>query len=103
MAERDYTTKSRAKRIALDYFKRPHPLRRARLVLSIALPLAAALVVTVYAIRGDHRLYNSGPVSTAHSMFGARCEHCHAPAPVAAAGVKPASAFFVPVSKQACS
>jgi len=103
MAERDYTTKSRAKRIALDYFKRPHPLRQARLVLSIALPLAAALVVTVYAIRGDHRLYNSGPVSTAHSMFGARCEHCHAPAPVAAAGVKPASAFFVPVSKQACS
>jgi hypothetical protein len=103
MDERDYTTKSRAKRIALDYFKRPHPLRRARLVLSIALPLGAALVVTVNAIRGDHRLYNSGPVSTAHAMFGARCEDCHAATPPTAAGVATGVGFFVPVSDRACS
>ena len=111
MAERTYTTKSRAKRIALDYFKRPHPLRRARLVLSIALPVVAAVVVTAYAIRGDSRLYTSGPVSTAHAMFGARCEHCHtASAPAApaasaptAAGVATGAGFFVPVSDRTCS
>ena len=103
MAERNYTTKSRAKRIALDYFKRPHPLRRARLALWIALPLVAAVVVTVYAVRGDYRLYTSGPVSTAHTMFGARCENCHAaPAPTAAGGA-PAAGFFVPVSDLTCS
>ena len=103
MADRAYTTKSRAKRIALDYFKRPHPFRRAKLLLSIALPVVAAGGVAVYAVRGDHRLYNSGPVSTAHAMFGARCEHCHAATPAAAAGVAPAAAFFVPVSDRACS
>ena len=103
MAERAYTTKSRAKRIVLDYFKRPHPFRRAKLLLSIALPLVAAGVVAAYALRGDHRLYNSGPVSVAHTMFGARCEDCHAAAPATAAGVTPGAAFFVPVSDRTCS
>lgn len=103
MADRTYTTKSRAKRIALDYFKRPHPLRRAKLVLSLALPLLGALAIAAYALRGDHRLYNSGPVSTAHTMFGARCEHCHTASPLTAAGAAPKSTFFVPVSKQTCT
>jgi hypothetical protein len=103
MAERPYTTKSRAKRIVLDYFKRPHPFRRARLRLSIALPVLAALVVAAYAIGRDHRIYNSGPVSTAHTMFGAQCEHCHVAAAPATAGVAARSAFFVPVSDKACS
>ena len=102
MAERTYTTKTRAKRIALDYFKRPHPFRRAKLLLSIALPALAAVVVLAYAVRKDHRMYNSGPVSTAHAMFGARCEHCHAPAPTAA-GATPSGAFFVPVADRTCS
>src|SRR5262245_19552206 len=99
MAERAYTTKSRAKRIALDYFKRPHPLRRARLLLSIALPLAAAGAVTVATVFAGYRLFNSGPVSTAHALLGARCENCHA----AGAGGARQSAFFVPVSERACS
>jgi hypothetical protein len=103
MARRTYSTKSRAKRIVLDYFKRPHPFRRAKLLLSIALPLAVAAVVTAYAVRGDQRLYNSGPVSTAHAMFGARCEHCHAATPPTATGVATTRAFFVPVSDAACS
>jgi hypothetical protein len=103
MAERTYTTKSRAKRIALDYFKRPHPLRRAKLVLSIALPLVAVVVVAVHAVRGDRRLYTSGPVSTAHALFGARCEDCHSAPPSTAAGAAPINAFFVPVSDLACS
>src|SRR5262245_36983336 len=103
MAERPYTTKSRAKRIVLDYFKRPHPFRRARRRLSIALPVLAALVVAAYAIGRDHRIYNSGPVSTAHTMFGARCEHCHVAAAPATAGAAARSAFFVPVSDRACS
>ena len=103
MAERSYTTKSRAKRIVLDYFKRPHPLRSAKLRLTIALTALAALVVAAYAVGRDHRIYTSGPVSTAHTMFGAQCEHCHVTAAPAAAGVATRSAFFVPVSDKACS
>jgi hypothetical protein len=102
MAERTYTTKTRAKRIALEYFKLPHPFRRAKFLLSIALPVAAAIAVAGFAIRGDHRLYNSGPVSAAHSMFGARCGDCHSATPATAGGASRA-AFFVSVSDEACS
>src|SRR2546428_11271676 len=103
MAGRSYTTKIRAKRIALDYFRRPHPLRRAKLLLSTALPLLAIAVVIAYIVLGDYRPFNSGPVSTAHALFGARCQDCHGAAPATAAGVAPGAAFFVPVSNQACS
>ncbi len=104
MAERSYTTKGRAKRIALDYFKRPHPFRRARFMLSAGLAIVAAAAVIAYAVRGDYRLYTSGPVSTAHAMFGTRCADCHAAvAPTAAAGVSTKTAFFVPVSDLTCS
>lgn len=101
MAEREYTTKARAKRIALDYFKRPHPFRRGKLLLSVALPAIAAVLITAYAVRRDERLYNSGPVATAHAMFGAQCEKCHVATP-AAAGVAPAKAFFLSVPDAAC-
>ena len=103
MAERTYTTKTRAKRIVLDYFKQPHPLRRARRLLSIALPAVAAAMVTAYVVLGDYRLFNSGPVSTAHAIFGARCQDCHAATPATAAGIAAGTAFFVPVSDRACS
>src|SRR6185503_16746273 len=104
MADRGYTTKSRAKRIALDYFKRPHPFRRTKLLLSAGLAAVAAVAVIGYAVRGDYRLYTSGPVSTAHSMFGTRCEDCHAAVAPTAAGAAPApAAFFQPVSDLACS
>ena len=69
MPVRSYTTKGRAKRIALDYFKWPHPFRRARFFISAGLAVVAAVAVIVYAVRGDYRLYTSGPVSTAHAMF----------------------------------
>src|SRR6185503_15230611 len=103
MADRQYTTKIRAKRIVLDYFKRPHPFRQAKLLLSIALPAVGALLIAAYFARGDHRLYNSGPVSTAHTMFEGRCEHCHTAEPGRAAGVTTKAAFFLPVSNQTCS
>jgi hypothetical protein len=103
MADRDYSTKTRAKRIALDYFKRPHPFRRAKLLLSVGVPVAAAVVVAGFTVFGDFRLYNSGPVSTAHAMFGARCQDCHGETAVTAAGVTSNAAFFVPVSDRACS
>lgn len=88
MAERRYTTKIRAKRIALDYFTRPHPLRSWKRWLSIALPLVAAGLLALEAVRGDQRVYTSGPVSTAHALFETRCTECHQPAsPPAQAGL----------------
>ena len=110
------STKIRAKRIALQYFKRPHPFRRWKLILSIAAPVLAAAWVLVAAGRGDERLYLGGPVSTAHAMFESECRLCHGPGrtpegagtpviPVslaAAAAAAPPS-FFLGVGDAACT
>lgn len=76
---RGRTTKELAERIDLNYFKRPHPLRRwmRRLILSAAALAGAWLIVE--AIQGDHQIYEPGPVSPAHTLFGRQCTLCHAP------------------------
>lgn len=101
-----YTQKIRAKRIALNYFKRPHPFRRWRLILSVAAPLVAAAWLLVYAGQGDQRLYNSGTVSTAHQMFWSDCKVCHGPGPAPGAatlaGAGP-TGYWARVSDNACT
>lgn len=94
MTPREYTTRSRAKRIALHYLDRPHPFRRWKLILSIAVPAVAALWLAASAARGDYRLYNSGPVSTAHAMFGSECARCHLP--------EGKTGFFLPAADAGC-
>src|SRR5438093_119739 len=97
-----YSTKTRAKRIEPEYFKRLHPFRRWRLILSITVPVVAAAWLVAYAARGDQRIYTSGPLSTGHAMFGTQCADCHGPGRAAAPGGTPTSAFFVRVSDRAC-
>jgi hypothetical protein len=107
-----YTTKVRAKRIVLQYFTRVHPFRRWKRILSIAAPAVAAAWLIVSAIAGDQRLYNGGPVSTAHAMFESECRLCHGPGPapgvpvtqasLAAAAAATPAGFFLSVSDTAC-
>jgi hypothetical protein len=94
MTPRGYTTRSRAKRIALHYLDRPHPFRRWKLILSIAVPAVAALWLVASAARGDYRLYNSGAVSTAHAMFGSECARCHLS--------EGRTGFFLPAADAGC-
>jgi hypothetical protein len=97
-----YTTKVRAKRIELSYFKHAHPFRRWKLMLSIAAPVIAGGWLVGYAAFGDSRLYTSGPVSAAHTMFGATCAECHRPAD--ADGQRPDHrGFFLRVTDGACT
>ena len=81
MASRPQSTKIRAKRIALSYFKEPHPFRRWKFILSVAAPVVAGLWLLVVAVQGNQRVYNAGPVSTAHAMFEKDCTVCHGPGP----------------------
>jgi predicted CXXCH cytochrome family protein len=74
---RTRTAKKLAQRIDLSYFKRPHPLRRWRTLLSIAAPVAGLLWLGGFAIAGSRAPYSSGPVSTAHAFAELRCEVCH--------------------------
>jgi hypothetical protein len=74
---RTRTTKKLAQRIDLNYFKRPHPLRHWRFVLSMALPLLAVLWLAWYGIRRDHRVYSAGSLSSAHAVLTRQCAACH--------------------------
>ena len=108
-----YSTKIRAKRIALQYFRRMHPFRRWKLILSIAAPAVAALWVLVAATRDDQRIYLGGPVSTAHAMFENECRLCHGPGPAEGTPVSPASlaaaaaaapaGYFLNVADRSCT
>jgi hypothetical protein len=86
------TAKTVAKRIDLQYFAKLHPFRRWRLWLSIAVPvIALGWLVGENTFRGQH-VYNSGPLSSAHAVFGDQCALCH----VRTAG------FSAPVEDKTC-
>ena len=74
---RTRTTKKLAQRIDLNYFKRPHPLRHWRFVLSVALPALAVAWLAWYGIRRDHRVYSAGALSSAHAVLTKQCAACH--------------------------
>jgi len=74
---RTRTTKKLAQRIDLNYFKRPTPLKRAKLWLSLLLPLLALMWIAWRGFSGDHRVYSSGRLSQAHSVLEKECAACH--------------------------
>jgi hypothetical protein len=70
-------TKKRAQRIDLNYFKRPHPFRRWRFWLSVAVPLLAIAWIAWHSLRGNQRVYSAGQMSAAHAVLAAKCDACH--------------------------
>ena len=86
------TTKTLAKRIDLQYFSRPHPFRRWRLWLSLAIPILALGWFAAQRATGQ-KVYSSGPLSFSHAVLSKRCEVCH---------VTQAGAFRNEVTDVAC-
>jgi predicted CXXCH cytochrome family protein len=74
---RTRTAKTLARRIDMSYFKRPHPLRRLRTLLSIVAPVVALGWLGGMAVAGNRAPYSSGPLSAAHAFAEMRCEVCH--------------------------
>jgi hypothetical protein len=93
VARAKLTTKKLAQRIDLSYFKRPHPFRRLRFILSVAAVLAAILWLGWYAFARDNHVYSGGRVSTAHAILSTECNACH---------VKEAGSFSAKASNQGC-
>jgi hypothetical protein len=77
MLRRTRSQKKLAKRIEMDYFARPHPLRRWRRILSIAIPVVALGWLVTTRARGSEKVYSSGPLSASHAVFGQQCSACH--------------------------
>lgn len=93
MPRRPRTAKKLAQRIELSYFKQTQPLRRWRLILSIALPAAALLWLVVSGLAKNRAPYSMGPLSTPHAFFTQKCSACH---------VADTVSFRHPVTDQAC-
>jgi hypothetical protein len=74
---RTRTTKKIAQRIDLNYFRRPTPLKRAKLWLSVLAPLLALIWVGEHAVLKDVRVYSSGRLSEPHAMLEKQCGLCH--------------------------
>ena len=90
---RTRTTKKLAQRIDLNYFKRPTPLKRAKLWLSLLVPILAIVWISWYAFHKDARVYSSGRMSASHAILETQCAACH---------VQKASVFSAKVQNQAC-
>ena len=74
---RTRTTKKLAQRIDLNYFKRPTPLKRAKLWLSVLLPLVALVWTLWRGVSGDPRVYSSGRMSESLAVLEKECAACH--------------------------
>jgi hypothetical protein len=74
---RTRTTKKLAQRIDLNYFKRPTPFKRAKVFLSLLLPLVAVVWISWRGLARDSRVYSSGRMSEAHAVLEQKCSACH--------------------------
>jgi hypothetical protein len=74
---RNRTTKKLAQRIDLNYFKRPTPFKRARLWLTVVVPLLAISWIGWRGVAHDSRVYSSGRMSEAHAVLEQKCVVCH--------------------------
>ena len=93
MLRRTRTTKTLARRIDLQYFTRPHGLRRWRFWLSLTVSVLALGWLLTQRVQGGQKAYSSGPLSSSHAVFTQQCSLCH---------VTRAGAFFRDVKAEAC-
>jgi hypothetical protein len=90
---RTRTTKKLAQRIDLNYFKRPTPLKRAKVWVSLLLPLIALIWIGWHFAARDSRVYSNGRLSEAHAVFETQCAACH---------VQQAGSFSAKAENSAC-
>jgi hypothetical protein len=74
---RTRTTKKLAQRIDLNYFKRPTRYKRAKLWLSVLVPLLAVGWIAWRGFTRDSRVYSSGRMSRSHAVLEKQCSACH--------------------------
>lgn len=77
MAGRSKTTKQRAKRIKLDYFKNTFPIPFWRRTLTWGLT-ALGLLWLGYDLLAGKQAFNAGPLSHGHKIVTGNCVSCHA-------------------------
>ncbi len=61
----------------LDYFRKPHYLRRLRGWCFALVALGSILAALGFRYYGRQEFFNTGPLSSNHAQFANRCEVCH--------------------------
>jgi predicted CXXCH cytochrome family protein len=74
---RTRTTKKLAQRVDLNYFNRATAFKRAKLWLSVLVPLVAVIWIAWRGVAKDSRVYSSGRMSEAHAVLERQCAACH--------------------------
>ena len=93
MSGRERTTKSRARRIDREYFRRIFAFRRWRWILTIGSIALGLLWLGLNSTALNRNVYSPGPLTPAHTMLNQNCSVCHVPGGV----------FTAKVTDQACS
>src|SRR5207245_3258969 len=63
----------------LGYYRRLHPLRRTRLIVSLLTIFGGLLAIFLFPRWGHQTFFNAGKIATAHAKFADNCEKCHDP------------------------
>src|SRR5437763_3132570 len=79
MAKPGRTQKQIAERYKgnLGYYRRLHPWRRARLIVSLATLFGGLLAILLFPRCGRKSFFNAGTIATAHAKFANDCAKCH--------------------------
>ncbi|MFN4243496.1 MAG: cytochrome c3 family protein [Tepidisphaerales bacterium] len=92
--------KTLAGRIDPTYYRRPHPMRTVRGLLSFFALAATVFAVTFLSWPGDARLHNPGALTASHAFIQHDCRACHDGGGAGTAG--PVAGFSKTVSDVAC-
>lgn len=87
-------------RIDPTYYRKPHPMRTVRGLLTFFALAATVFAVTFLSWPGDARLHNPGPLTAAHAFIQHDCRACHDGGRAGTSG--PAAGFSRTVSDVAC-
>src|SRR5207244_12020799 len=63
----------------LGYYRRLHPWRRARLIVSLLTIFGGLVAILLFPRWGRQTFFNAGKIATAHAKFANNCEKCHDP------------------------
>jgi hypothetical protein len=61
----------------LGYYRRLHPWRRARMIVSLFAIFGGLLVIFLFPRCGQETFFNAGKIATAHAKFANDCGKCH--------------------------
>ena len=61
----------------LGYYRRLHPWRRTRLMVSLITIFGGLLAIFLFRYYGRETFFNAGEIATAHSKFANDCAKCH--------------------------